>query len=74
MAVKVIGLDTAKHVFQIHGADGTGRAVLKKRLRRGQVADFFGSIPRCLDRYAKRNGDFVPVTHAAILRPTAVRS
>jgi transposase len=34
MAVKVIGLDTAKHVFQVHGADALGRAVLRKRLRR----------------------------------------
>jgi transposase len=48
MAVKVIGLDTAKHVFQVHGADGTGRAVMKKRLKRSQVADFFGSIPQCV--------------------------
>ena len=46
MALKVIGLDTAKHVFQIHGADAGGRAVLKKRLRRSQVPDFSGSIPR----------------------------
>jgi hypothetical protein len=30
MAVKVIGLDTAKHVFQVHGADGTGRAILEE--------------------------------------------
>ena len=48
MALKVIGLGTAKHVFQIHGADAGGRAVLKKRLRRSQVPDFFGSIPRCV--------------------------
>jgi hypothetical protein len=31
MAVKVIGLDTAKHVFQAHGADEIGRTVLRKR-------------------------------------------
>jgi transposase len=48
MAVKVIGLDTAKHVFQVPGADGTGRAVLTKRLKRSQIADFFSSIPRCM--------------------------
>jgi hypothetical protein len=29
MTVKVIGLDTAKHVFQVHGADASGRAVLE---------------------------------------------
>ena len=47
MALKVIGLDIAKHVFQLHGADAKGKAVLKKRLRREQLTDFFGSIPRC---------------------------
>ncbi len=48
MNVNVIGFDTAKHVFQVHGADKTGRAVLKKRLKRNQVSDFFSSIPQCI--------------------------
>jgi|SRR5579875_2869268 len=48
MSAKVIGLDIAKHVFQVHGADGRGKTVLKKRLRRNQLTDFFGSIPRCV--------------------------
>lgn len=48
MSVKVIGLDIAKHVFQVHGADRSGKAVLRKRLRRNQLTDFFGSIPRCV--------------------------
>jgi len=37
MQVAVIGLDIAKHVFQIHGVDVSGRAVLPKRLRRGRI-------------------------------------
>jgi transposase len=48
MAAKVIGLDIAKHVFQVHGADARGKAVLKKRLRREQVTDFFGSVATCV--------------------------
>jgi len=44
MSVKVIGLDIAKHVFQVHGADASGKAVLKKRLRREQV----GSVAACV--------------------------
>lgn len=48
MSVKVIGLDIAKHVFQVHGADASGKAVLKKRLRREQLTDFFGSIAACM--------------------------
>ena len=47
-AVKTIGLDTAKHVFQVHGADASGRRVLTKRLRRNQVSDFFANLPKCL--------------------------
>jgi transposase len=48
MAVQVVGLDTAKHVFQVHGADASGRAVLKKRLRRAQIPDFFANLPKCV--------------------------
>src|SRR5262245_66562362 len=45
--ITTIGLDLAKHVFQVHGiAEGT--TVLRKRLRRGQVLEFFSRIPRCL--------------------------
>ena len=47
MTAKIIGLDIAKHVFQVHGADRSGKAVLKKRLRREQVSEFFASVPRC---------------------------
>lgn len=32
-----VGLDLAKNVFQVHGADATGGAVLRKKLRRAQV-------------------------------------
>src|SRR6267154_2281147 len=46
--IKVIGLDLAKHVFQVHGADLDGRPVLRKRLRRGQVLEFFASLSPCL--------------------------
>jgi transposase len=43
-----VGLDLAKNVFQAHGADGAGRAVLRKKLRRGQVLEFFGQLPSCV--------------------------
>jgi transposase len=46
--VSVIGLDLAKHVFQVHGADASGRVVLRKKLRRAQVLEFFGHQPRCV--------------------------
>ncbi len=43
-----IGLDLAENVFQVHGADGAGRAVLRKKLRRTQVLAFFNQLPRCM--------------------------
>ena len=48
MRVSTIGLDIAKNVFQVHGVDERGRTVLRKRLRRGQVAEFFANLPRCI--------------------------
>src|SRR5215813_814060 len=39
--ITTIGLDLAKHVFQVHGIDAQGTTVLRKRLRRGQVLAFF---------------------------------
>jgi len=42
------GLDLAKTVFQVHGADASGRAVLRKKLRRDQVLGFFAELPACV--------------------------
>lgn len=38
----------AKNVFQIHDVDSRGKPVLRKRLRRDQVAAFFGNLSPCL--------------------------
>jgi len=46
--ITTIGVDLAKHVFQVHGIDAEGATVLRKRLRRGQVLAFFSRIPRCV--------------------------
>lgn len=43
-----IGLDIAKQVFQVHGADRTGRGVLRRKLRRNEVIRFFSELPPCL--------------------------
>src|ERR687883_818858 len=45
--ITTVGLDIAKHVFQLHGADAQGRAVLKRRLAREKVLEFFANIPPC---------------------------
>ncbi|RWP57387.1 MAG: IS110 family transposase [Mesorhizobium sp.] len=46
--VSTVGLDIAKHVFQIHGIDALGVAVLRRKLRRDDVAGFFKVLPPCL--------------------------
>jgi len=46
--ITTIGLDLAKSVFQVHGADGAGCPVLRKRLRRSQIFSFFSKLPPCL--------------------------
>lgn len=40
-----IGLDLAKNVFQIHGVDDDGRTVVRRKLRRSEVEDFFRAQP-----------------------------
>lgn len=43
-----VGLDLAKHVFQAHGIDATGRVVIRKRITRAEVLLLFSKMPRCL--------------------------
>lgn len=47
MKLTTIGLDLAKAVFQVHGADERGRTVLKKQLKRAQVSAFFANLTPC---------------------------
>jgi transposase len=48
MEISTIGLDLAKSVFQVHAVDETGKAVLKKTLRRSQLLPFFSKLSPCL--------------------------
>ena len=45
--VSTIGLDLAKSIFQVHGADASGAVVFRKRLRRSQVRPFLAAQPPC---------------------------
>ncbi|MGX1317414.1 transposase [Bradyrhizobium sp. USDA 377] len=40
-----IGIDTSKHIFQLHGVDAAERPVLRKRLTRKQMLEFFAKLP-----------------------------
>jgi len=48
MKIRVLGIDLAKHVFQLHGADGQGRVVVRKRLTRAKVLAFIAQCEPCL--------------------------
>jgi transposase len=48
MKITTVGLDLAKHVFQVHGADERGKPVQRKTLKRAQVLPHFGNLPPCL--------------------------
>jgi len=48
MEIITIGLDLAKHVFQVHAIDADGKAIVRKAFRRSQLAPFFAALPPCL--------------------------
>ena len=45
--VNTVGLDLAKYIFQLHGADSAGAVVFRKKLRRGQLLAFLATLPPC---------------------------
>jgi transposase len=47
-SVTTVGLDLAKHVFQVHAIDAFGRVIVAKTLRRKDVLGFFAQLPECL--------------------------
>jgi transposase len=46
-SVTTVGLDLAKHVFQVHCVDASGRVVVAKAIRRKHLPEFFASLPLC---------------------------
>ena len=38
--IKVLGIDLAKNIFQIHGTDTSGKGILRKRLSRPKLIEF----------------------------------
>jgi len=51
-----IGLDLAKHIFQVHGADADGSPLFNRKLRRTEVLRFFERMPPCLVRMEASGG------------------
>jgi transposase len=48
MDITAVGVDLAKHVFQVHAVDARGHIVCRKRLSRSQMAPFFARLSPCL--------------------------
>lgn len=48
MKITTIGIDLAKNVLQIHGADANGKPVLRKQLKRNEVMKYFANVEPCL--------------------------
>jgi transposase len=48
MHATTIGLDIAKHVFQVHGVDASGAVVIRQKLRRSEVLAFFETLAPAL--------------------------
>jgi transposase len=46
--IKVLGIDLAKNVFQLHGTDTNGKCVIRKRLSRSALIEFLVNLPSCL--------------------------
>ena len=47
MSITMIGLDTAKSVFQVHAVDGAGHVVTRRKLRRNELIAFFEKQASC---------------------------
>jgi transposase len=46
--IKVLGIDLAKHSFQLHGVDDSGQRVVKKQLSRTKLSAYVAQLPPCL--------------------------
>ncbi len=46
--IKVLGIDLAKNVFQLHGTNAQGKCVLRKRISREKLAEFVAKLFPCL--------------------------
>jgi error-prone DNA polymerase len=48
MSITMIGLDTAKSVFQVHGVNEAGKVAIRRKLRRSELIPFFEQQPACI--------------------------
>ena len=44
MKITTIGIDLAKHVFQVHGVAPAGGVVIRRKFRRSEAIAFFSKL------------------------------
>ena len=44
MAIIRVGIDTSKHLFQLHGVDESEQPVLRRQVRRGELLKVFAQL------------------------------
>ena len=47
MSITMIGVDTAKSVFQVHSVNETGKVEIRRKLRRSELIPFFEKLEAC---------------------------
>jgi len=46
--INITGIDIAKNIFQLHGADKHGKEIFKKKVKRNQLVKIIGELPECI--------------------------
>ena len=79
--IKVLGIDLAKDVFQLHGVDAAGKQLLKKRIERNKLHEYIGNLASCTivmeacggsnywARVFQRNGHIVKLISPQFVKP-----
>lgn len=81
MNITILGIDIAKNMFQLHGTDVVGKAILKKRLSRNKLAAYVANLQKCIivmescsganywARVFQRNGHTVKLISPQFVKP-----
>jgi transposase len=84
--VTLLAIDLAKNIFQLHGTDAEGKAILKKKVSRGKLIEFVANLPTCSifmeacgsanywGRKFEKFGHKVKLIHPAYVKPYVKRN
>lgn len=48
MEISTVGLDLGKRIFQVHGVDAAGGVMVRRKLQRAEMREFFAALPPCM--------------------------